>query len=101
VQQGVTEDFKLHDPAFPGWPGGHEGARRMLASIRKLIPDVKVKIFDMVEQGDRVTVRWRFSGSRDGQPRHLSAVAIYRFAGGRIAENWGVALRPDWPEAGK
>jgi predicted ester cyclase len=52
-----------------------------------------------VEQGDRVAARWRFSGIRDGAPCHLTAVAIYRFAGGRIVEDWGMASRADWPGA--
>jgi hypothetical protein len=29
----------------------------------------------MVEEGDKVAVRWIFSGKKDGNPVHLSAVA--------------------------
>jgi hypothetical protein len=28
---------------------------------------------------------------------HLSAVAIYRFDGNRIAEDWGIAAKAEWP----
>jgi hypothetical protein len=42
-------------------------------------------------------VRWIFSGKKDGSPVHLSAVAIYRFEGERIAEDWEIAAKADWP----
>jgi ketosteroid isomerase-like protein len=100
VGEWFTEDFRLHDPAFPDWPGGHEGARRMLASIRDLLPGgLRVEALDMVEEGERVAARWRFSGTRDGAPRRLAVVAVYRFEGGRVAEDWGVAVHADWPAA--
>lgn len=98
VEDWFTEDFKLHDPAAPDWPSGHVGARRMLASIREAVPRVSVEALDMVEEGDRVAVRWQFTGDREGQPVRLSTVDIYRFANGRIAEDWGVVARAAWPE---
>lgn len=97
VGEWFTDDFKLHEPAQPDWPSGHEGARRMLAAIRDKVPGVRVEALDMVEEGDRVAVRWLFSATREGEPRHLSAVAIYRFAGGLISEDWGMATRAAWP----
>jgi ketosteroid isomerase-like protein len=47
--------------------------------------------YDMVEEGDRVAVRWLFSGVRDGHPVVMPCVAIYRFVDGRVAEDWGIA----------
>ena len=40
---------------------------------------------DMVEEGDRVAVRWQFSGIKDGQSVVVPCIAIYRFVDGRIA----------------
>jgi hypothetical protein len=31
------------------------------------------------------------------RPAYLSAVAIYRFEGDRIAEDWGIAAKAAWP----
>jgi hypothetical protein len=31
------------------------------------------------------------------QPVHLAVVAIYRFDGDRIAEDWGIAAKAEWP----
>lgn len=97
VDQWFTADFKLHEPGRPEWPVGHEGARQMLVEIRDKIPGAKVEALDMLEEGDRVAVRWLFSATREGEPRHVSAVAIYRFANGLISEDWGIATRATWP----
>jgi predicted ester cyclase len=100
IAEWFTEDFRLHDPAAPpDWPTGHEGARRMCQTLLDLVPGAKVEVLDMVEEGDRVAVRWLFSGTTNEGPTHLSAVAIYRFVAGRIAEDWGIAFKGDWPRA--
>ena len=96
VGEWFTEDFQLHQPGFPEWPRGHAGAQRMLASIKGGVPKLRAEVLDMVEEGDRVAARWRFSGNRDDGPWCLTSVAIYRFSGGRIAEDWGVTSRFDW-----
>jgi predicted ester cyclase len=69
----------------------------MLATIRALSPNLELQILDMVEEGDRVAVRWRFSQEKDDAPFRASAIAIYRFADGRIAEDWGMLTRAEWP----
>jgi predicted ester cyclase len=99
VPDWFTEGFKLHDPSFGGFRSGHEGARDMLRSLAGHVPGARVNALDMVEEGDKVAVRWLFSGKKDGCPVYLSAVAIYRFEGERIAEDWGIAAKADWPMA--
>jgi ketosteroid isomerase-like protein len=97
VAEWFTEDFKLHDPSIGGFRSGHEGARGMLHSLAEHVPCARVDVLDMVEEGDKVAVRWLFSGKKDGRPVYLSAVAIYRFDGDRIAEDWGIAVKAKWP----
>jgi len=97
VAAWFTEDFQLHDPAIGGYRHGHEGARAMLQALGELVPKARVEALDMVEEDDRVAVRWLFSGTKDGAPAYLSAVAIYRFEGDRIAEDWGIAAKAAWP----
>jgi predicted ester cyclase len=69
----------------------------MLRSLAEHVPRARIDVLDMVEEGDKVAVRWLFSGTKDGSPVHLSAVAIYRFDGDRIAEDWGIAAKAEWP----
>lgn len=91
VETHFTADFHLHDPNAGEWPRGYEGARRMLDATLDFAPDLKMDVVDMVEEGDRVAVRWRVTGTREGKPADASLVAIYRFVDGRIAEDWGLA----------
>lgn len=92
-----TEDFRLHEPGASAVPVGHEGARQMRARFRALTPPINLEILDMIEQGDRVAVRWQLTATYDGRPFEQSIMAIYRFEEGRIAEDWGVSTRARWP----
>lgn len=100
LAEWFTEDFTLHDPSFGGFRSGHDGARDMLHALAKLLPCARIDPLDMVEEGDRVAVRWLFSGEKGGGPVCLSAIAIYRFDGDRIAEDWGIAAKAEWPMTG-
>jgi predicted ester cyclase len=97
VNEWFTDDFTLHDPSIGGFRFGHDGARDMLHSLAEHVPHARIDVLDMVEEGDKVAVRWLFSGKRDDVPVYLSAVAIYRFDGDRIAEDWGIAAKAQWP----
>ena len=63
-----TEDFRLHEPGAPALLAGHRGASEMRARFRTLMPPINLEIFDMVEEGDRVAVRWQPTATYDGKP---------------------------------
>ena len=69
----------------------------MRARFKALTPPIKLEILDMIEEGDRVVVRWQLTATRDGKPFDQSIMATYRFEMGRIAEDWGVSVRALWP----
>jgi predicted ester cyclase len=98
VAEWFTEDFQLYNPEVPHDRAGHDGAHRMLQALKDLMPGGKVEILDMVEEGDRVAARMQFSGMVDGRSVFLSTVAIYHFVDSRIAEDWGIGFRREWPE---
>ncbi len=97
IADWFTEDFRLHDPNLPDWPTGHEGAAKMMDLFRALSPPIHFEAVEIIEDGDRAAVRWRLSAMRDGQPLVASTIAMYRFEGNRIAEDWGVSVRSPWP----
>ena len=68
VAEWFTEDFKLHDPSIGGFRSGHDGARDMLRSLAEHVPCARIDALDMVEEGDKVAVRWLFSGKRMADP---------------------------------
>ena len=97
VGEWFTEDFRLHDPTAPDWPPGYLGASQMLARTASLGPTAKLEALDMVEEGDRVAVRWQLLATREGEPFNFAMMTIYRFEDGRIAEDWGTPFRGEWP----
>ena len=97
ISEWFTDDFRLHEPGARPSPVGHEGASEMRARVRILTPPIRLKILDMIEEGDRVAVRWQLNAVYGDEPFEQSIMAIYRFENGRIAEDWGIATRAPWP----
>ena len=102
ISDWFTGDFRLHEPGKPALPVGHQGARQMREAGRQMRAGLKtpinVEILDMIEEGDRVAVRWQLTATYDdGKPYDRSIMAIYRFENGRIAEDWGIASPALWP----
>jgi ketosteroid isomerase-like protein len=97
IADWFTENFRLHEPGAPTLSLGHEGASQMRARVRTLTPPVNLQILDMIEESDRVAVRWQLTATYDGKPFVQSIITIYRFENGRIAEDWGVSFRAPWP----
>jgi ketosteroid isomerase-like protein len=96
IDEWFTEDFKLVEPTKPDWPRGHAGATKLIELFRTLTPPVQFIAFDMVEEADRVAVRWQPHANHQGERIHLASIAIYRFEEGRIAEDWGIPNRGEW-----
>ena len=104
ISDWFTEDFRLHEPGKPALPVGHDGARQMMVAGRQnrmragVQAPPKVEILDMIQEGDRVAVRWQVTTTaQNGDPYQGSCVAIYRFQNGRIAEDWGIVAPALWP----
>jgi predicted ester cyclase len=63
------------------------------------LPDLHVAVEDVIAEGDKVVSRNTVTGTHQGEYRGLPPtgksvtyheIFIFRFAGGRIAEIWGV-----------
>src|SRR6266571_8640748 len=96
ISDWFTADFRLHEPGASALPRGHEGARQMRARFRALTLPINLEILDMIEEDDRVAVRWQLTATYDGRPFEQSILAIYGFEKGRIAEDWGISIRALW-----
>ena len=68
----------------------------MRARFRTLTPPINLEILDMIEEGDRVAVRWQLTATHDGKLFEQSTLAIYRFEDGRIAEDRGISSHALW-----
>ena len=94
----VAPDFVRHSHAG-GSPGvrSRDDLKRFLRGEFATFPDAHEVIGDLLAEGDRVAVRHRFRGTQlgpmgphppSGRVMAADYLAIYRLAGGVIAEAW-------------
>ena len=96
IARFFTEDFRLNDPGAGIWLEGHDGAQDMVEMVLDFGSGAKLEILDMVEQGNRVAVRWQLATEGAPNARSASMLAIYRFVDGRIAQDWGISVGVPW-----
>lgn len=89
-----TADYVLHDPDFLDLPPGPAGVKQFVRSLPKNWTDVNVVVDELVAEGDRVASRFTVGGvdASIGKPLRLHGLAISRFADGKIAEEWQLAV---------
>ena len=75
---------------------GPEGVKATYARVRQVFEGMNASAEDIIAEGDRVVVRHAASAMRSGSDRRLqwTAISIYRVAGGKIAERWGLTDIP-------
>lgn len=94
-EERFTDDYVAH-----GWapePIDLEQERADTAAFRNAFPDIHKEIEDLFGEGDRVALRYRFTGTHEGEFEGIeptgeevstSGIFIYRIEDGRIAESW-------------
>ncbi len=90
----MADDFTLHHPLVGP---GREAYARSVALLREGFPDLSEEVLDIVAEGDRVVVRYIERGTHTaafmglaptGRRYEKHGFALYRLAGGRLAEVW-------------
>jgi predicted ester cyclase len=100
VEELVATNLVDHE-VVPGIGGtGPEMFGQLIGLFRSAFPDLSLEIIEMVEDGDRVAVQFRMSGTHEGEflgipPTHkafgVTAFDIVRFEDGKAVEHWGQA----------
>jgi steroid delta-isomerase-like uncharacterized protein len=94
--QLLAVDLIEHNP-LPGQASGREGHKQVVALFRSAFPDLHVVTEDLVEEGDRVVLRWKAEGTHrgdlmglapTGKRVTLTGIEILRINGGQIVERW-------------
>jgi predicted ester cyclase len=102
VEEIVAPDAITHDPIILDAPTGPDAIRGGIEMIRKAFPDFRVEVLDLLAEGDRVASFLSMSGTNTGDYRRggathktgtMRAFFLWRVAGGRLAESWGMADR--------
>ena len=79
------------------YPFGPEDAKKVVSAWRKAFPDFKFKIEDMVAEGDKIAVRYTFSGTHQekfwgiaptGNKINVTQMNIISFKNGKMVEAW-------------
>jgi predicted ester cyclase len=105
VDELVAPDAVTHNPLILDAPAGPESIRGGLEMLRQAFSDIEVELLDLIAEGDRVAVFLRVSGTNTGNYRRggaterrasIRAFFVWRIAGGKLAESWGVADRFDF-----
>ncbi|WP_035350097.1 ester cyclase [Edaphobacter aggregans] len=100
VRELVSDDCRIHDPAFPTLTSGAENLMRHIGMCRTGFPDLTFSIDDTIAERDEVVLHWTAQGTHKApflgmQPTNrnatVSGTSIFRIENSRIVEQWA-----DW-----
>ncbi|HEY6002839.1 MAG TPA: ester cyclase [Anaeromyxobacter sp.] len=90
---------ELIAPDFAGVRGGvgPAGFARTIEELRAAFPDIHYTIEDLVAEGDRVAIRWTWTGTHKGRYRGFAPTensvsntgfAIFQLRDGKLSRSW-------------
>ena len=96
IDEYLTDDYVYHGV---GGMTAHmpQGFKAAIAGFHAAIPDLKSEILDMVAEGDRLVLRFHFTGTHQGEflgfpasgaSLHFEGMIMRRFVDGKVAEDW-------------
>lgn len=98
IDEIVAPDVLFHAPVPTGMTGV-QALKQVWVVLLRAFPDIHVAVEDVIAEGDKVVVRNTVTGTHRGEYRGVPPtgksvsyreIFIFRFAGGRVAEIWGV-----------
>lgn len=99
IDELVHEDFVEHEELPPGIPPGREAPKAMVAMMRTAFPDFRADVEEMLQDGNKVVARVRFSGTHQGEfmgipatgnAFDISVIDIIEFRGDKAVAHWGL-----------
>ena len=91
VDQLVAPDAVNHDPAQPARLQslhGPEAQRRIVEMYRAAFPDVRITVDEVIEEGDRVALRWHAEGTHRGELEGLAPTGVRTTVTGISLDHW-------------
>jgi steroid delta-isomerase-like uncharacterized protein len=100
IDELYAKDFLAHYPPIsPSWGKGREGVKEFIRTLRTAFPDYSEEVHELIEAGDRITARYRPSGTNTGpipiadhptgKRFEIEEITVFRFEDGKLAEQWG------------
>jgi steroid delta-isomerase-like uncharacterized protein len=93
----LAPTFRPHN-LLPGVPATLEGYKGIHLMTVAAFPDFHVAIEDLLGEGDKVVIRFRMTGTHQGDfmgipatgvKINVTGISIFRLADGKIVEHWG------------
>lgn len=94
IRENMTPDFLDHNGPGEQEVGIAEDEQMMLGMYERM-PDIKVRIEDLVAESDRVVCRnvWRWTDEA-GNAMEFRGFVEWRFEDDKIAERWATVTKP-------
>ena len=98
----TAPNYVYHNPANPEVRTHEEHKQKVLIELRTAFPDLKITIEDIIAEGNKVVIRFSFSGTHKGEfigiaPTNkrvtVPEVSIWRIVNGKLVEEWGFSDR--------
>lgn len=98
IDEIVEPDVRIRTP-LPVEATGAQALKQVWAMLLRAFPDLHLTVEDLIAEGDKVVARNSVTGTQRGEylgrpptgkSINYNEIFIFRFAGGRIAETWGV-----------
>lgn len=93
----VAPDAVMYHAGAPGPIRGLDAIKSFISAFRTSFPDLRSPVEDVVAEGDRVMVRFTWSGTQRGEFQGIAPTGksftttgsgLYRIQDGKIAEVW-------------
>lgn len=98
IDESVTPGLLFHAPV-PFGATGPQALKNVMAALHEAFPDLHVAVDDLIAEDDKVVGRQTVTGTHrgdymgvapTGKSVRYNEIFIFRFAGDRVAEIWGV-----------
>ena len=98
IDQYMAEDFVEHE-VIPGMGNTRETPRQLFKMMLTAFPDFRATVDELLQDGDKVIARARFSGTHQGEFMGIPAtgkrfdiavIDIIEFRDGKAIAHWGV-----------
>ena len=97
LSEVLAPGFVSHS-TLPGVPATLEGFKQVHQMSVAAYPDIQASIEDLFAEGDKVVMRFVYTGTHQGDfmgvpptgvKINVPGISIFRIADGQIAEHWG------------
>ena len=96
----IAAHYVNHDPSsLPNVTPSLEGLKQLVVAYRAAIPDLRITIEDLIEDHDKIVVRYTVTGTHMGDLMGVAptnskvtatGISIYLLESGKIVEGWTI-----------